>query len=112
MNRFASHVASLLDTVSGSAGRSDARLRAAVRAQVAEIVETGKASSSSDVAPEIATYAGTIARGAIDVTDEQVDRLRQAGFSDDEIFDVTVNAAVSAGLGRLDRALRLLRGVK
>jgi alkylhydroperoxidase family enzyme len=108
MHRFADHVASLLATVSGSAGRSDARLRAAVRTRGTEIVETGQTSSSSDVAPDVIAYVDTIARGAFRVTDEDVDRLRRAGFSDDEIFDVTVNAAVSAGLSRLDRALRLL----
>jgi len=110
MHRFADHVASLLAAVSASAGRSDARLRAAVRARGTEIVEAGQTSSSSEIAPDVIAYADTIARGAFRVTDEHVDRLRRAGFSDDEIFDVTVNAAVSAGLSRLDRALRLLHG--
>ena len=108
MHRFAEHVASLLATVSGPAGRSDARLRAAVRTRVTAIVETGQTSSSSEIAPDVMAYVDTIGRGAFRVTDEQVDRLRRAGMSEDEIFDVTVNAAVSAGLSRLDRALRLL----
>ena len=110
MNRFAEQVASLLAAVSGSHGRSDARLREAVRRRVAHAVETGETAPASDLAPDLTAYVDTIARGAYRVTDEHIDRLRRAGLSEDQIFDLTVNAAVSAGVSRLDRALKLLNG--
>jgi alkylhydroperoxidase family enzyme len=42
------------------------------------------------------------------VTDDDVDALRASGLSEDEIFEVTVSAAVAAGLERLDAGLRTL----
>ena len=110
MNRFADQVASLVAAVSGSSGRSDPRLREAVRARVAHAVETGEAAPASGLSPDLVAYVDTVARGAYRVTDEHVDRLRRAGLSEDQIFDLTVNAAVTAGVSRLDRALRLLQG--
>ena len=44
------------------------------------------------------------------VTDADVERLRAAGHSEDEIFEVTVAAAVGAALGSLDAGLRALDG--
>jgi hypothetical protein len=35
--------------------------------------------------------------------------VKDAGFSEDEIFEHTVSAAVAAGLERLDAGLRALR---
>jgi alkylhydroperoxidase family enzyme len=54
-------------------------------------------------------YLEKVRRGASRVTDADVDELRVAGFSEDEIFEQTVSAAVSEGLVRLDAALRALR---
>ena len=42
------------------------------------------------------------------MTDEDVEALRAAGFSEDEIFEQTVSAAVSEGLARLDAALEVV----
>ena len=50
-------------------------------------------------------YLEKVRRGAYRVTDGDVDELRAAGFSEDEIFEQTVSAAVSEGLARLDAAL-------
>jgi alkylhydroperoxidase family enzyme len=38
-----------------------------------------------------------------------VAELKEAGFSDDEIFEHTISAAVAAGLERLDAGLATLR---
>ena len=54
-------------------------------------------------------YLDTVRRHAFRVTDGDVERLKAAGFSDDEIFEHTVAAAVAAGLERLDAGLRALR---
>jgi alkylhydroperoxidase family enzyme len=52
-------------------------------------------------------YLEKVRRAAYRVTDEDVDALRAAGFTEDEIFEQTVAAAVSEGLGRLEAALRV-----
>ena len=59
--------------------------------------------------PELAPYLEKVRRHAAEVTDADVQQLKDAGFSEDEIFERTVSAAVAAGLERLDAGLRALR---
>jgi alkylhydroperoxidase family enzyme len=56
-----------------------------------------------------AAYAATVRRHAYRVTDAQVEALRAAELSEDDIFELTVAAAVGAGLERLDAGLRTLQ---
>ena len=56
--------------------------------------------------PEFAAYLEKVRRAAYTVTDADVQALKDAGFSEDEIFERTVSAAVAAGLERLDAGLR------
>jgi alkylhydroperoxidase family enzyme len=58
--------------------------------------------------PELAPYLEKVRAHAYQVTDDDVQRLKDAGFSEDEIFEHTVSAAVAAGLERLDAGLRAL----
>ena len=53
-------------------------------------------------------YLEKVRRAAHEVTDEDVEALRAAGFSEDEIFEQTVSVAVSEGLGRLEVALKVV----
>ena len=59
--------------------------------------------------PAFAGYLDKVRRHAYRVTDADVQRLKDEGFSEDEIFEHTVSAAVAAGLERLDAGLRALR---
>ena len=58
--------------------------------------------------PEFARYLEKVRLHAYKVTDADVENLKDAGFSEDEIFEHTVSAAVSAGLDRLGAALAVL----
>jgi alkylhydroperoxidase family enzyme len=58
--------------------------------------------------PEFADYLDKVRDEAYQVTDADVQALKDAGFSDDEIFEQTVAAAVAAGLHRLERGLACL----
>jgi alkylhydroperoxidase family enzyme len=55
-------------------------------------------------APELATYLDKVRTHAYKVTDADVEQLKAAGFSEDEIYEQTVAAAISEGLRRLDAA--------
>jgi alkylhydroperoxidase family enzyme len=57
---------------------------------------------------EFAAYLAKVRDEAYKVTDADVQALKDAGYSDDEIFEQTVSAAVSAGLHRLDKGLACL----
>jgi alkylhydroperoxidase family enzyme len=58
--------------------------------------------------PELASYLENVRLHAYKVTDLDVDELKQGGFSEDEIFEHTISAAVAAGLERLDAGLATL----
>ena len=49
-------------------------------------------------------YLAKVRERAYTVTDADVDALRDAGLSEDEVFEHTVAAAIGEGLRRLDRA--------
>lgn len=60
------------------------------------------------LAPELMELVETIARYAYRVTDEQFIAARGAGYTEDELFDVTVVAALGSGLARRERGLNAI----
>jgi alkylhydroperoxidase family enzyme len=68
-----------------------------------------RAAAYGDELPEpLAAYLDKVRRHAYKVVDADVERLREAGLSEDEIFEATAAAAVGAGLLRLRSALAVL----
>jgi alkylhydroperoxidase family enzyme len=59
--------------------------------------------------PDMRNYLQKVRLHAYKVTDRDVDELKAAGYTEDEIFEHTVSAATAAGLERLDAALETLR---
>ena len=53
-------------------------------------------------------YLEKVRTGAYRVTDEDVDGLKRAGVTEDEIFEATVAVAIGEGLRRLDAARGVL----
>ena len=53
-------------------------------------------------------YLAKVRERAYTVTDAEVEALKAAGHSEDEIFEQTVSAAVGAGLLRLDAGLEAM----
>jgi alkylhydroperoxidase family enzyme len=58
--------------------------------------------------PEFAPYLEKVRLHAFKVTDGDVQSLKDAGYSEDEIFEHTISAAVAAGLERLEAGLGAL----
>ena len=54
-------------------------------------------------------YLAKVRRNAYAVTDADVQRLLDAGYSEDVVFEQTVSVAVAAGLERLAAGLDVLR---
>lgn len=75
-----------------------------------ELIETLREAAQPErpVPPEFARYVEKIHTGAFRVTDADVQALKDAGISEDEIFEQTVSAAVGAGLAQLDAGLGVL----
>jgi alkylhydroperoxidase family enzyme len=53
-------------------------------------------------------YLAKVRERAYTVTDADVESLKAAGLSEDEIFEDTVAAAIGEGLRRLDRATEVI----
>ncbi|HJT59192.1 MAG TPA: hypothetical protein VJ761_21980 [Ktedonobacteraceae bacterium] len=68
-----------------------------------------QAAATDGSVPEVMrTYVQKIVTSAYKVTDEDVQQLLRAGYSEDQIFELTVSAALGAGLTRLKRGLESL----
>jgi alkylhydroperoxidase family enzyme len=76
-----------------------------------ELIERLRRAAQPDRAasPELGPYLEKVRRHAYKVKDGDVEELKAAGFSEDEIFEQTVAVATAAGLERLDAALAVLR---
>ncbi len=76
-----------------------------------ELIADLRAASRPDRPPPpgFAGYLDKVRRHANEVTDADVQALKDAGYSDDEIFEQTVSTAVDAGLERLEAGLNTLR---
>jgi hypothetical protein len=55
-----------------------------------------------------APYLEKVRTGAYAVTDADVEALKEAGHTEDEIFEQTVSTAVGEGLLRLEAGLRAM----
>ncbi len=67
-----------------------------------------QAASRNDGAalPEaLRAYVDTVERHAYKVTDQDVEALKQAGYSEEQLFEITVAAALGAALRRLEAGL-------
>jgi alkylhydroperoxidase family enzyme len=66
------------------------------------------AAAATSSGPELTSYLALVRQRAYAVTDADVDALKAAGLSEDEIFEQTVVAAIDEGLRRLDAAERVI----
>jgi alkylhydroperoxidase family enzyme len=102
------HARRLVEAVLTTDGESDPSLRRAVEALAAQW--GGRPSLQSDtIPPELVNYVKKIALHAYKTTDEDIEALRQAGYSEDAIFEITLSAALGAGMARLERGLASLK---
>ena len=62
------------------------------------------AEANASPRPELAEYLEKVRTCAYGITDADVDALKRAGVTEDEIFEQTVAVAIGEGLRRLDAA--------
>ena len=76
---------------------------ASLPAVVRETITAGR-----NISGPLGSYVRKVAEHAYEITDEDIAALHAAHYSDDEIFEATVSAALGAGLFRLDCVLRAM----
>lgn len=67
--------------------------------------------NGSDVPDDVASYVDKVRRNAYKVVDRDVERMHAAGYSDDQIFELTIATALGEGHRRLEVALSTLRRI-
>ena len=77
---------------------------------VSGMAERAAAASADGVPPPLDAYVAKVDGAAYRITDADVAALQAAGCSEEEIFEVTVAAAVGAALRGLDAGMRAMRG--
>jgi hypothetical protein len=95
--RRSAQLAELRRAVFESSGRSDPATRAA-------------AGSGGSLPEPLGTYVAKVRDQSYRVTDRDITALATAGLSEDEIFELTVAAALGAACRGLDAGIRALRG--
>jgi alkylhydroperoxidase family enzyme len=92
-------VEAMVESVTQGPGDADVALRAAVfRRGMAQL---GFPETETDVPASLAYYVDTVARHAAEITDQDVQDLLAAGWSEPEVFEVSVAASTAAAYGRL-----------
>ncbi len=66
------------------------------------------AAAGRGVPADLSVYLEKVHARASEVDDGDIESLRQAGYSEDQIFELTVSAALGAGFRRLELALAVL----
>lgn len=64
--------------------------------------------SGEGIPADLLVYVDKVILHAYKVTDQDVESLKQSGFSEDEIFEVTLSASFGAAAARLDVGLAAL----
>ena len=104
------HVRSLVRRVLTSpSARSSPDLRSTAYAFVACL--TRNEAPPDNLPPDAVPYLRKVALHAYKVLDREVDAMRAVGRSVDDVFEVSVAAAVSAGATRMEIALAALAEV-
>ena len=75
-----------------------------------ELVERLRVAARPDrpAEPGLEAYVQLVRRQAYRITDADVEGLKAAGHSEDEVFEQTVSVAVAEGLRRLQAGLRAI----
>jgi alkylhydroperoxidase family enzyme len=75
-------------------------------------VRRAAATADGEVPAPVAAYVDKVRRHAYKVTDDDIAALKKAGYSEDQIFELTVGVAVGACVRRYDAAMAALEGGK
>ena len=111
MERHMPLVAGLVESILTTPGDTDPALREAIEARSATLGGRTAGSETPGEIPEaLRAFVDKVARHAYKVTERDVDELKRAGYSEDAIFEITLSAALGAGMSRLERGLAALRG--
>lgn len=107
--RYTNYTQQLMEAILESSGETASTLRCAVQEQAAQW-SSHATPSLGQLPQEVHAYVKKVALHAYKTTTEDIETLRNAGYSEDAIFELTLSAALGAGMSRLERGLLALQG--
>lgn len=109
-DRHAESMQRMVDAILTTPGDTETALRRAIEARAATY--GGRPGQIGEIASNLSGYVDKVALYAYKTTDANIEKLLQAGYSEDAIFEITLSAALGAGLAWLERGLAALKGEK
>jgi hypothetical protein len=89
-------------------GATSPELRRVIDSYAAHLSRTGWARAT--IPPELEAYVRKVTLYAYKVTDKDIVKLKALGYSEDDLFEITLSAALGAGRTRLECGLAALKG--
>ena len=108
-SRYTTYTQRLIDAIQSSPGETDPALRKAVK-EHSSLISLHASVPVDQMPAALNSYVKKVALHAYKVTEEDVERLRTAGYNEDAIFEITLSAALGAGMTRLESGLAALKG--
>jgi len=99
-DRFAANRDAIVESVLNTHGALPHGVRAAIYGRAA-----GRGSEFDNVPALLAQFVDKAIRNAYKVVDEDVERLLQAGYSEDAVYEAIVAVAAGAGMRRIETGL-------
>jgi len=105
---FSARIEALVEAVLTTPGHTTPDVRRAIYARG---VDSGRdaAAPSASIPSGLAPFVEKVIDRAYLITDTDIGMLREAGYSEDTIYEVILSAAVGAGIARLRCGLAALR---
>lgn len=106
MASFQEHISKLMKATLTSKGHIKASLRQRA-AQYATELSLNSAAEADDIPADLQWYLEKMTRHAYKISERDIEKLKSR-YSEDEIFELSLSAALGAGLARYERGLDLL----
>ena len=101
-DRYAEARASLEHSILETHGDSQPTLRRDIESHAAGLSGLAR-KPGSHLPSDLVPYIEKVAKHAYKTTDEDLQRLRDVGYSEDAIFEATLSAALGAAIARYER---------
>ena len=96
----------MIDRFLNTKTHADTALKTAAMKSAAETA--GGQLSGGDLPEALKSWVDKVARNAYKTTAEDVAAMRAAGYTEDQVLEITIGAALGASVARMDAGLRAL----
>ncbi len=107
-NQFSNKLFDMGRSIKTSIGEADPTLRTEI-ATYAGMLTLDQTTDASQIPDELRPYITKVILHAYKTTDRDIEQLKAAGYSEDELYELTISAAFGAGYARYQQGLALLK---